>query len=105
MSEKSEKVGKVLEIVMDYYDDWYAVPEVHAIEDKLKVGCMSMQVCVADSAQYVSYLMLCKIEDINLKHALMMKLARIARKRRIRGKFIVTAKDSCGNATIYIIDS
>lgn len=98
-------MGKVWEIVMDYYDYWYSVPEVHAIEDKLKVGCISMQVCVADRAQYVSYLMLCKIEDINLKHALMMKLARIAQKRRIRGKFIVTAKDSYGNATSHVIDS
>lgn len=98
-------MGKVWEIVMDMFDSWYSVSEVYAVEDKLKVGCIRMQVCVADSAQYVSYLMLCKFEDINLKHVLMMKLARIAQKRGIRGKFIVTAEDSYGNTTSHVIDS
>ena len=98
-------MGKVWEIVMDYYDYWYAVPEVHAIEDKLKVGCISMQVCILHMERSIAYIMLCKIEDINLKHTLMMKLARIAHKRRIRGKFIVTANDYYGNTTSHVIDS
>ena len=98
-------MGKVWEIVMDMFDSWYAIPEVYAVEDKLKAGCISMQVCVVDSAQYVSYLMLCKFEDIHLKYSLMMKLARIAQKRGIRGKFIVTAEDSYGNTKSHVIDS
>lgn len=89
---------------MDYYDYWYAVPEVHAIEDKLKVGCISMQVCILHMERSIAYIMLCKIEDINLKHSLMMKLARIAQERRMKGKFIVTANDSYGNTISRTIE-
>ena len=88
---------------MDYYDMWYAIPEVYAVEDRLRLGCMKMTVSV-DIYGYILYTILCKFEDVHEKYKLMNKIANIALQNRIRGRFILTAHDYYGNTVKQIID-
>lgn len=87
---------------MDMFDSWYAIPEVYAIEDKLKAGCISMQVSV-DCYGFIAYDILCKFEGAGIKYLLLNKLAKVAQLRKIRGRFIMQARDYYGNTIKQVI--
>lgn len=89
-------MGKVWENVMSMVKVWMGVPEVRTIEDKLKIGCISMNACF-EWYVGVEYNVRCYYKDIHVKLLLIHKLARIARDKGVRGIFVVTTVDHYGN--------
>lgn len=97
-------MGKVWEIVMSVLSDWYGLPEVRAIEDKIKVDCIgiTMSICMHIGVEYEVH---CAFRDVVKHHDLLRKLARISIKSRVRGRFTVTSHNSDGNTVSHTMQA
>ncbi|QVG63889.1 hypothetical protein Mithridates_00002 [Acinetobacter phage Mithridates] len=85
---------------MSVLSDWYSVPEVRAIEDKIKADCigMNMSICMHSGVEYEVH---CAFRDVVKHQDLLRKLAKISMKSRVRGRFTVTSNTLDGNILSY----
>lgn len=89
---------------MNALSDWHGEPEVRAIEDKVKVDCISitMSICMRLGVEYDVH---CAFRDVDKHHMLLHKLAKISLKKNIRGRFTLTSHTSDGNIVKHSISA
>ena len=89
---------------MGVVSDWHGVPEVCAIEDKIKVFCIGMgtsiNMCVG-----VEYEVHCHHKDIHMTYRLLRKLAQISLRDGIKGEFALTTQDVQGNTIRQVVSA
>lgn len=89
---------------MGVLGDWYGVPEVLAIEDKIKVDCIgiTMSICMHMGVEYEVH---CAFRDVGKHHDLLRKLAKISIKSHVRGRFKLTSHTSDGSTISHTLET
>lgn len=100
-SEKSEKVGKVWEIVMDHdVFKWYGSDKVVATVDKLDTLCISRKVNMGYDGRVIIDAE-CRYEDQRVAYSLMHKLFVSGLRNHLYMHISLYCKDELGNEMQY----